>query len=221
MSKILCVFATLLMIAALTPATASADPIVITSGTLSVTGLTGGPHFSLTGLNFVANGGGEQGSSTPQTSCFACPPGAAIGVGGFFAGSSVFHSATIDGTFFPNIGLGGTFILSGPPIIVPNSTSNLTLTSTFSFSGQLLFCQSNCGSSQPTTFTVDFIGGGIATLNLQVFFLPNGNPLFQFQSITYEFQSPDAQTPEPMSILLLGGGLLGLAAKLRQPWSRR
>lgn len=220
MSKILCVFATLLMIVALTPATATADPIVITSGTLSVTGLGGGPQFNLIGLNFAANGGGEQGSSTPQMLCRPCVSGAAITVGGFFGGSSVFHSATLNGTFYPNIGLGGVLILSGPPIIVPNSTSNLTLTSPFSFSGQLLLCASNCGSSQPPTFTVDLIGGGIATVNLQIFFLANGNPIFQFQSVTYDFQTPEP-TPEPMSILLLGGGLLGLAAKLRRPWSRR
>jgi len=220
MSKTLCVFATLLMIVALTAATASADPIVITSGTLTVTGLSGGPQFSLTGLNFAANGGGEQGSSHPQMLCFPCVSGDAIDVGGFFGGSSVFHSATLNGTFYPNIGLGGVFILSGPTIIVPNSTSNPTLTSPFWFSGQLLLCASNCGSSQPPTFTVDLIGGGIATLNLQVFFLANGNPIFQLQSITYDFQTPEP-TPEPMSILLLGGGLLGLAAKLRRPWSRR
>jgi hypothetical protein len=48
-----------------------------------------------------------------------------------------------------------------------------------------------------------------------------GQPTFQFDSVTYEFQTP-AQTPEPMSILLFGGGLLGLAAKLRRGnWSRR
>ncbi|HET6852542.1 MAG TPA: PEP-CTERM sorting domain-containing protein [Pyrinomonadaceae bacterium] len=37
-----------------------------------------------------------------------------------------------------------------------------------------------------------------------------------FKSVTYDFQTPDVQTPEPMSILLLGGGLLGLAAKFRR-----
>jgi len=220
MSKILCVFATLLIIVALTPATATADPIVITSGTLSVTGLSGGPSFSLTGLNFAANGGGEQGSSTPQMKCFPCVSGDIISVAGFFGGSSVLHSATLNGTFYPNIGLGGVLIFTGPGIIVPNSTSNVTLTSPFSFTGQLLLCPSNCGSSSPPFFTVDLVGSGIATVNLQIFFLSNGKPIFQFQNITYDFQAPEP-TPEPMSILLLGGGLLGLAAKLRRPRSRR
>ena len=218
MSKILCLFATLLMMAALTPATATADPLVITSGTGSVTGLSGGPHFNFAGLNFSGGAGGEQGSSQPQMACFPCVSGATIGVGGFFGGSSVLGSITIDGTLYSIVG--GTIILSGSPITVPNSTSNLTLTSPFTFSANLHVCPFPCGF-QPTFTTVDVIGGGIATLNLQVFFLPNGNPIFQFLSVTYNFQAPDLQTPEPMSILLLGGGLLGLAAKLRPPRSRR
>ncbi|HJP91223.1 MAG TPA: PEP-CTERM sorting domain-containing protein [Pyrinomonadaceae bacterium] len=214
MSKILCVFATLLMIVALTPATASADPLVITSGTLSVTGLTGGPFYGFTGLNFFAAGGGEQGSSHPQMLCSPCVSGAAIDLGGFFAGSSTIGgSATINGTSYPIVG--GTFILSAPTIIVPNSTSNLTLTSPFVFSGDMHLCPSNCGNSPPF-FTVDLVGSGTATLNLQVFFLSNGNPIFQFKSVTYDFQ-----TPEPMSILLLGGGLVGLAAELRRRRWRR
>jgi hypothetical protein len=216
MSKILYVFATLLIIAALTPATATADPLVITSGTLTVAGLSGGPHYSFTGLNFVAFGGGEQGSSGPQMSCFPCTAGAAISVGGFFAGSSIRGGATIDGTFFSIVG--GTFIISGPPIIVPNSTTNVTLTGPFTFSGDMHLCPSNCDINPPF-FTVDIVGSGTLTLNLQVFTLQNGNRIFQFQNVTYNFQAPEP-TPEPMSILLLGGGLVGLAAKLRRSRSR-
>ena len=216
MSKILCLFATVLIMAALTPATATAYPLVITSGTGSVTGLSGGPVFNVTGLNFAASVGGSQGSSQPQ-SCFPCLSGATLGVGGFFGGSSVLGGITIDGTLYSVVG--GTITLSGSPVILPNSTSNLTLTSHFTFSAGLNVCPFPCGF-QPTFSTVDVIGGGIATVNLQVGFFPNGNPLFQFTSVTYDFQTPEP-TPEPMSILLLGGGLVGLAAQLRRHRWRR
>ena len=86
MSRILIVLCALLMLI-LTPSV-KADPIVVTSGSLSVTGITGGPHFSLFGENFSLNGGGEQGSAQPQQ-CFPCVSGNLIGVNGFFAGSSL------------------------------------------------------------------------------------------------------------------------------------
>jgi hypothetical protein len=208
MSKILCVFVTLLTIAVLTPATATADPIVITGGTLSVTGLTGGPQFNLTGDNFAVVGLGEQGSSHPQMSCGPCESGKAIDLGGFFAGTSGLGG-----------GLGGTLTLTAPTIIVPNIASDITLTSPFTLSAHLLFCPGDC-SFQPPTFSVDLVGSGTATISLHFIFLRNGNPVFFFQNVTYDFQAPEP-TPEPMSILLLGGGLVGLAAKLRRHRWRR
>ena len=195
MLKILCVFAILLFAIALTPATAKADPIVV-SGTITITGFFDGPEFNISGENFSFVGGSSQGSSVPQH-CLPCTSGSSINVNGFFAGTS-FGLATV-----------GSLTLSGPTLIVPNSTQDITLTSPFDFSGHLEFCPSNC-MSQPPTFSVDLVGSGTAFLHLHFIGMLGGQPTFQFESITYDFQ-----TPEPMSILLLGGGLLGLAAKLR------
>ena len=202
MSKILCLLATLLFVTALTPATANADPIVITSGTITITGISDGPEFNITGQNFSLIGGSSQGSSVPQH-CFPCASGSSINVNGFFAGSSL------------GMGTTGALTLSGPTLIVPNSTQDITLTSPFDFSGHLDFCPSDC-MSQPPIFSVDLVGSGTAFLNLHFIGMLGGHPTFQFESITYDFQ-----TPEPMSILLLGGGLLGLAAKLRGGHRRR
>lgn len=197
MLKILCVFAILLFVIALTPATANADPIVITSGTITITGFFDGPEFNITGENFSFVGGSSQGSSVPQH-CLPCTSGSSINVNGFFAGTSLGQ-----GTI-------GQLTLSGPTLIVPNSTQDITLTSPFDFSGHLEFCPSDC-MFQPPIFSVDLVGSGTALLHLHFIGMLGGQPTFQFESVTYDFQ-----TPEPMSILLLGGGLLGLAAKLRR-----
>ena len=202
MLKILCAFATLFFVTALTPATANADPIVITSGTITITGSFDGPEFNITGQNFSFVGGSSQGSSTPQH-CLPCVSGSSINVNGFFAGSSFSPGTT------------GSLTLSGPTLIVPNSTQDVTLTSPFTLSAHLSFCPSDC-MFQPPTFSVDLIGSGTALLNLHFIGMIGGRPTFQFESVTYNFE-----TPEPMSILLLGGGLLGLAAKLRRGHRRR
>lgn len=200
--KFLCPVGALLILTALTPATASADPLVITSGTLTITGLFGGPQFNLVTDSRTINGGGDKGSSSPQA-CAPCSAGSSLSVFGFFAGSSLGGG-----------GVGGTFTLTGPPVLVPNLTSDVTLTSTFSFIGHMIFCPTNC-AFEPPTFSLDLVGGGTVNIDLQYLFSPGGNPVFQFRNVTYTFE-----TPEPMSILLLGGGLAGLAAKLHRKRSQ-
>jgi hypothetical protein len=66
-----------------------------------------------------------------------------------------------------------------------------------------------CG---PVVPTFSLAGSGTARFNLLFTGLnSDGVPVFTFQNITYSFE-----VPEPMSILLLGGGLLALAAGLRR-----
>ena len=64
-----------------------------------------------------------------------------------------------------------------------------------------------------TIFTVELVGSGTATLELNFSGLDQfGNPIFFFQKATFQFE----EVPEPASILLLGGGLAVLTAKLRR-----
>ncbi|HEX5835354.1 MAG TPA: PEP-CTERM sorting domain-containing protein [Pyrinomonadaceae bacterium] len=215
--RIFSALCTLLLISVFTPSTTHADPLFISSGTLTVEGPIGAPHFTFFGTDFVVGGsGGERGAVVLQTGCFPCESGKLISVNAFFVGSSLGGGGiTVNGMSFSG-GFGGTFQLDGPLIQVPFALTNLTITSPFSFVGNLSVCPDSC-VTRPPVFSVSLIGGGTATFDLIFGGLNSqGVPIFTFENITYNFE-----VPEPASILLFGAGLAALGTAIRHRRSRQ
>ena len=80
-----------------------ADPIVITSGTLSVNS-SASASYTLNGLNFsVTSVGGDSGNS-PAMGCKPCASGQLVSTSTFLVGSSLGSGpATINGTSFSQL----------------------------------------------------------------------------------------------------------------------
>jgi hypothetical protein len=213
MSKIiigLCAFVML----AMTPSV-RADPIVITSGSVSLVGAFFGTTYSLNGQNFSISGGGDGGFSAARN-CTPCLGGSTLGVNTVIIGNGLGSATvTINGTTFPALSILGTLQLSGGGFTIPAALTNITLTSGFNLSASIFGCP---GYAPPCTmdnavFSTTLEGSGMATLQLVFSGLnANGDSLFFFQSLTYNFGA--SEVPEPMTITLLAAGLMSLGAKL-------
>jgi hypothetical protein len=215
MSRILGGLCSLFLIVVFTPALTRADPIVVTSGNIMVSGLAGGPVFNLSGNNFSATSlGGDTGNFALQLFCVPCVAGQTVGAGGSFVGLQVGGggTATLNGMTFTNVGYSGNISLGANSFVVPSSLTNVTITVPFTFTSNLNGCSGPC-LINPTVFTVQLVGSGTATVELNFSGLDQlGRPIFVFRKATYQFE----EVPEPASILLLGGGIALLTAKLRR-----
>jgi hypothetical protein len=167
------------------------------------------------------------GSIAAANQCFTsgpCIPGTSVSLGSntgplgptdFLSGGTVVLNGSkyfIATETFPPPGflaLSGSLLFSAGSVNIPiTDDPTITLTAPFTMSGGF------GGHNESGTFSFDFTGSGIATLVLDRAGTDRGNPTYTFRSLTYAF-SPTS-IPEPVTIVLLGTGLVGVGIKARK-----
>lgn len=201
-----------------------AEPIVITSGLLTVPGFSGrsmtlqGEGFSFIGS--IASNANVQ----PFLLCFStCEPGTTISLVTISSGGDVRGDVTYLGESFPccngidRFRADGFVEFSGEAVLPPLGGDTAEVTAPFLFQG---------GIRPPPSTSLPsgtLMGGGLATLSLRATTPPFGpvGPGWTFQRLEYRFFEDPSVVPEPSSMLLVGSGIaLLLQVRRRRAASR-
>ena len=209
--------------------TASADPVVVTSGLFQIAS-DNPPYF-----RFFGEGGFELSGifptiqSSPFLTCFVgCPGGSNLDMttlaGGVSEGSSsslgLTTGAVINGTvFYPPFGVGpdspalvGTLRFDAPVVVVPprddEATFTLHVIVPFVLTGDVTGFAPDDEDAATPLFNIALVGHGTAELAMAWFDGELDEP-----KLTYTFTAAEP-VPEPATMVLLGTGLA--AAGLRR-----
>ena len=200
--------------------TANAEPVTITTGSVSVTSNI----RDIISFNFSGNGlavnGMDNHAANPQymspclQSASLCQPGDLIFPTALRQLSSepgspttvTFNGRSVRVTWAAN----DSFLqFTGPGVVIPFSTDPITLTTPFDMAGTINVHPLDDPGS--VIFSTEIRGSGIATLTLR---RPAGNPVgFVIDTARYDF-SP-AAVPEPATVILLTTGLAGIVVRSR------
>ena len=204
------------------PRAGLADPINITAGFLHMNP-TAGPLVLSGDRGFTFSSGVDVvgGIFRPWDDCNLdpnhCRPGDTLNLGASWSGNDAGGTATLDGITYSQVGSLSSFSsmtvqFSGMAVLPALQTGTVAITAPFLFSGSFFHPIDNNPLGFPTV-TESLVGRGAATLALT----PNrGFPgSWHVDDARYEFVSL-AATPEPGPLLLMGAGLLGVAAMFRR-----
>jgi len=201
---------------------AAADPVTITDGSIvfSEPSLFQVGSMSITGTRgFSVNGSVDSGESSvgPLRSCFPCEPtpnfSVDLGLGTF----SIFRGvATLDGKTYSDLnGLNSvnTVLLQlvGSTELPPVNAGSIVIRAPFTVAAGSEFqfeVAPESNGQPPVIGIVPLRGRGVATVNFDA---NSSVPVWEFSSARYDFQP----TPEPATLLLVGGALLLLRAERR------
>jgi PEP-CTERM motif len=196
---------------------AHADPLTITSGFLSRSPAQVSPTYNFVAQDFNVSGQGN-GTGGHSLNCGTCEVGSIANINVMYVGMALGSGpATINGIFYSTLFYSGTIQFSSSGIIGPPldpTSSIITITSPFTMTGNFIAYLENPAISGPQTpiFSTLVNGQGIAMIQLVGSGMP-GNPRSVY-SVTYNFQADPI--PEPATLLLLGSGLAGIAARVRK-----
>lgn len=201
-----------LLACAVLPSVAGADPVRITSGFLSVDGLSTLGPFQLSGDGISLSGFSQLGVAGPAW-CFPCEPGSTIDLGTNYLANFGRATGTVNGTAYSDVMLTGPVTFTAPGILAPSTPGPFTVVQPFTFEAAVRGIADFDLPEERTVFEALLFGHGTVTASFGATPLSPGEPLlFFFDSVRYDFSAAEP-VPEPATLLLLGSGLAALAGR--------